>query len=60
MNVNLLLADFRTILFSDVSVYLFFFFNMFVCLFVSAKAFEPDITDQCPLHHRPLVAPPQR
>ncbi len=65
--IYLLLADFPTILFSDVSVYfilfIYFFFSvclfvcLFVCLYVSAKAFKPDITAECPLHHRSLVAP---
>ncbi len=58
--LNIYWPNFRTILFSDVSVYLFiyfFFFFLFVCLYVSTKAFEPDITEPCPLHHRPLVAP---
>ncbi len=51
---------FQTCRFIYLFIYLFYFVFLFVCLFVGAKAFEPDITDQCPLHHRPLVAPPQR
>ncbi len=49
------------IVFRRVGIFIYFFLIcLFVCLFVSAKAFEPDITDQCPLHHGPLVAPPWR